>query len=123
MDNLGDRLKKIRIDNELTIRELADKISISKSNISNYEQNKSTPAANIIVRYSELFKLTTDWILKGEETQLNLSEEEKEVLELFNKLSDKEKWKLIGQLEYITKSNEEQTATIEGKSSVLKNTV
>lgn len=66
MHTVGERLKNIRIEKNLTITEVSQKTGISKGNLSSIENNKNKPSAQALVLLSELYGVTTDWILKGE---------------------------------------------------------
>lgn len=67
----GNRLKQVRIENELTQAELAKKLGISTSAIGMYEQNRREPAADIILKILDIFGLSADWLLYGRETTLS----------------------------------------------------
>lgn len=61
--NFGDILKKLRQDNNLTQDELAKKINTSRSNIANYENGKNKPSVEVLEKLSELFNVSTDYLL------------------------------------------------------------
>ena len=68
--NFGDILKKLRKDKNLTQDELAQKINSSRSNIANYENGKNMPSVEILQKLSELFDVSTDYLL-GKSDQRN----------------------------------------------------
>ena len=45
--------------------ELADKVGVSRQAISKWESEQSTPDLEKVIAMSELFEVTTDYILKG----------------------------------------------------------
>ena len=61
--NFGDILKKLRKDKNLTQDELAQKINNSRSNIANYENGKNMPSVEVLQKLSELFNVSTDYLL------------------------------------------------------------
>lgn len=61
--SFGNILKKLRLDNDLTQEDLAKKIETSRSNIANYENDKNMPSVDILEKLSELFNVTTDYLL------------------------------------------------------------
>lgn len=61
--SFGDILKKLRQDNNLTQEELAKKINNSRSNIANYENGKNMPSVEVLERLSEIFNVSTDYLL------------------------------------------------------------
>lgn len=59
-----EKLKALRIKNGLTQDELGEKLCLSRSSISYYEQGKFEPDINTIIAVSDLFNVTTDELLK-----------------------------------------------------------
>ena len=66
MKNLKYRLSLLRNQANMTQEELAKKLFVVRGTIANYENMRRRPSLEVIVRYSELFNVTTDWILKGD---------------------------------------------------------
>lgn len=64
-DNLGDRMRYIRSLQELTQREMAEVVGVSEVSIHFYEVNKYRPSFEVLIAYSEMSGLPTDWFLKG----------------------------------------------------------
>ena len=62
---LGNNIKKYRDDKGLSQEELADKVGVSRQAVSKWESEQSTPDIEKIIIMSELFEVTTDYILKG----------------------------------------------------------
>ena len=63
--NIADRIQYLRKQNGLSQEELADKISVSRQAVSKWESEQSTPDLDKIIVMSNLFEVTTDYILKG----------------------------------------------------------
>lgn len=64
---IGDRLKMLREDADLTQTELARELHVRHNGvISMYENGKKNLSIEMLLMYSEYFRVTTDWILKGE---------------------------------------------------------
>ena len=65
MDNLpyAKKLKDLRKEKELTQEELAQKIGVSKSNIGRYENGTLDLSTELMVKYSEVFDVSVDYIL------------------------------------------------------------
>ena len=59
----GKILKRLRQANNLTQEELAQKINNSRSNIANYENEKNMPSIEILEKLSEVFNVSTDYLL------------------------------------------------------------
>ncbi len=59
----GERIRYLRIRNNLTSKELSKALSISESSMSLYENGKRKPSLEIIVKIADYFKVTTDYLL------------------------------------------------------------
>lgn len=63
--NIADRIQYLRKQNGLSQEELADKIGVSRQAVSKWESEQSTPDLDKIIAMSDLFEVTTDYLLKG----------------------------------------------------------
>lgn len=93
--NIGDRLKKLRNDKNLTQKELASILYVSDKAVSSWEANRTEPSLELLVKLSEFFCCSTNYLIYGEtnrvaietEIKIKLSEEEFKNLELLMKKS------------------------------------
>jgi transcriptional regulator with XRE-family HTH domain len=67
----GDRLKDLRIENNLTQKDIAEKLNTGKSTISNYEKNNRLPDINVISMFADFFKVSVDYMM-GKTDKRNL---------------------------------------------------
>ena len=58
--SFGKRLKNLRIEKNLTQQQLAEKLNVSKANISKYESDIIEPNINLINQISKLFDVSSD---------------------------------------------------------------
>lgn len=65
--NMADRIQSLRKSKGFSQEELADKVGVSRQAVSKWESEQSTPDIEKIIIMSELFEVTTDYILKGTE--------------------------------------------------------
>lgn len=65
MEGLKARLRKLRTDANMTQEELAKKLFVVRGTVASYENTRRRPSLEVIVGYSELFNVSTDYILKG----------------------------------------------------------
>lgn len=64
---IGQRLEALRKDKELSIWKLAKKLTVCHGSISVWERGDNIPSTQVIANYSQLFGVTTDYILFGGE--------------------------------------------------------
>lgn len=62
MKTLGDRLTELREANKFTKAEMAQKLGVNKSTITRYETNEIKPNLDMLIKMSEIFGVTLDWI-------------------------------------------------------------
>ena len=63
---LADKIMELRKKNGWSQEELAEKMDVSRQSISNWESAQSVPALGRLVRLSEIFGVSTDYLLKDE---------------------------------------------------------
>lgn len=62
---IADRIQYLRKQKGYSQEELADKVGVSRQAVSKWESEQSTPDLEKVIVMSELFEVTTDYILKG----------------------------------------------------------
>lgn len=63
MESVGERLKKIRKENNYTQDMLADKLKLEPAAISKYETNRVPIPQEYIIKICDLFNISTDYLL------------------------------------------------------------
>lgn len=80
MVDFGKTVRTLRLKNNLTQTQLAQKLGVTKSVISAYENGIRMPSYDILISISKIFRVTTDYLLgleQKEEIDLSgLSDEE-----------------------------------------------
>ncbi|AFA48220.1 helix-turn-helix domain-containing protein [Acetobacterium woodii] len=66
----GDRLKSIRLKNDMTQEELGNLLNKSKNNISQYETGKREPDLETLNIISDYFKVSLDYLLGKSDDQI-----------------------------------------------------
>ncbi|MCI5995887.1 MAG: helix-turn-helix domain-containing protein [Blautia sp.] len=64
---LGDKLSKLRKENNYTQEQLTDVLGVSRQAVSKWESNITYPETNKLIRMSELFNCSLDYLLKDTE--------------------------------------------------------
>ena len=67
--NTGDRIQYLRKAKGISQEELADRIGVSRQAVSKWESEQSLPDIDNIIIMSDFFEVTTDYILKGIESE------------------------------------------------------
>lgn len=84
MVDFGNTLKTLRLRENLTQSQLAQKLGLTKSVISAYETGLRMPSYDILIHISQIFNVSTDYLLGLEQKQgidlSGLSEQEIEAL-------------------------------------------
>lgn len=63
MLKLSERISELRMAHNWTQVQLADKLSVSKQAVSNWENNNILPSIEMLIRLSRTFRTTTDYLL------------------------------------------------------------
>lgn len=84
MVDFGNTLKTLRIRNDMTQEQLAQRLGLTKSVISAYETGLRMPSYEVLISISRIFKVSTDYLLglerKKEIDLSGLTEEEIQAL-------------------------------------------
>ena len=62
---LADRIEQLRREQGLSQEQLAEKLNVSRQAVSKWESAQAQPELDKIIALSELFCVTTDYLLKG----------------------------------------------------------
>ncbi len=63
MSKFAERLKELRLENNLTQSKLADATGINQTSISAYELRKIRPTDEVIITLCKFFKVSADFLL------------------------------------------------------------
>ena len=69
MKNLSKNIKHLRTLKRLTQESLAEELSVTRSRISSYEENRSSPTIEFLIEFSKYFKIPIDIIVKNDLTK------------------------------------------------------
>ena len=79
----GEKLKKLRTDNELTQEQLADKIFVTRTAISKWETDKGYPSIDSLKQLSNLFHITIDELISDDDIENKRLLDEKNANKLY----------------------------------------
>lgn len=83
---IGKKLKNARIQSGMTQENIAEKINVSRQTISNWENEKSYPDIISVIELSNLYSISLDVLLKGDEKMMEHLEESTNVIKSNQKL-------------------------------------
>lgn len=68
--NIGQKLQDARKTQHLTQEQIAEKLLVSRQTISNWENNKSYPDILSLIQLSDLYQISLDSLVKGDEAMI-----------------------------------------------------
>ncbi|KAA8502768.1 helix-turn-helix transcriptional regulator [Mediterraneibacter catenae] len=60
---VSERIKNLRMSNDMTQTDLAKKLNITRSSVNAWEMGISTPSTTYIIALAQLFHVSTDYLL------------------------------------------------------------
>ena len=73
--NIGSMLKNARVRSGLTQEYVAEAVQVSRQTISNWENERSYPDIVSVIKLSDLYNISLDELLKGDEKMIGHLEE------------------------------------------------
>ena len=103
-----DRLKELRIEKNLTQKQLADMLMLSKNSICEYEKGRSEPNIDTLVKLSDIFDCSIDYLVgKSDDFYLtqyaNVSDKETIAISLYKKLPEDMQKYVLNTLDLLSK--------------------
>ena len=65
--DIGCKIKAARIEKKLTQEQVAELLGVSRQTISNWENEKSYPDIISVIKMSDYYEASLDYLLKGEQ--------------------------------------------------------
>ncbi len=78
--SFGETITNLRKSKGITQEQLAETLGVTRQTISKWELDQSTPDLNYISQLSDLYGVTTDYLIKGEDPVKNTENSEAEEL-------------------------------------------
>ena len=85
---IGRRIRKYREENNLSQKQLAEKIGVSNSRVSNWEQGLNRPDADILAAICVALDVSPSLLLGIQVTGDELTEQERRVLKAYREKED-----------------------------------
>ena len=98
------RIAELRKEEHLNQTGLGLKLNVSQKMISAYESGAHQPSIDTLIRMSEIFNVSVDYMIENSDIRMKaerlvkdgLTANEAELLELFNELDEKRQQRAIG---------------------------
>lgn len=91
----GTNLKRIRIEQNLSQGELAEKLGMHASHISRYENNQTAPSIDVLRKMSDALHVSTDELIYGPKDGRSKSTiKDSDLLRMFGKVQQLDKQQL-----------------------------
>lgn len=108
---LGDNIKELLEQHDMTQKELAEALDITPAALGNYIRNIREPDYNTLVRIADYFCVSTDFLL-NHYTDFQITHEEETLLHLFRSLSDEQKEFYLEQGKIFIKQNNKKQLSL-----------
>ena len=72
--DFGEQIKSIRKKENLTQEQFAIKLNVSRQAVSNWENNKNLPDIGMSILMSNVFQISLDQLIKGDNHMNNMTE-------------------------------------------------
>ena len=82
---VGKRLQKLRMEKGYSQDELAEMIGTDKRKISRFETGCTTPDCNVLIKLSEIFDTSIDYILFNTSERKRYPKRKRTIFKLFQK--------------------------------------
>ncbi len=76
----GELLQKLRKQKNLTIKEVATYLHVTHPSISRYENNLQEPSIETLTKLADLYGVSLDYLIKGEDNGITITIEEYQTL-------------------------------------------
>ena len=65
MPNFTERLKELRIKNNMTQKNLAEKLNVTQTAINYWENGKREPSLEVLIKLAEFFQVSVDYLINS----------------------------------------------------------
>lgn len=86
MITVSERIKQLRVDNNLTQSELAEKVGLTYVQIGRYEKGKSNPSSDVLQKLAAVLGTSTDYLMNGKTEQVEAQLVDKELIKQFQEV-------------------------------------
>lgn len=112
--SIGNILKSLRMERNLTQAQLANKLNIGQATIAGYENDTREPRLSCLIEYANFFECSIDFLVGREDdfgniltppTRIYLSAKSEELVEIFNALPPEHQKQILEYTRYYGAQN------------------
>ena len=107
------RIKELREEKEILQRDLSKALNRTRACVSSWEQGKTEPSIEDLIKMADLFNVTVDYLVgRTDESEINDKNNQPQkspdeiISELFGGLPDRQKWHTIGFVQALYKGDD-----------------
>lgn len=114
----GERILKLRIEKDLTQKEIADQLGIAQQTYQGYETGNTKATLHLLEQLSNIYNVSMDFLAgKTEERNIvheckksnaNLTQDEETLIELYRQLDIEEKYEIRGEMKGILRVKQKE---------------
>ncbi len=94
-ENLGGKMKELRIQKKLTQAEVATSLGVTPGYISNVENNRTAMSLRILVYYAKLLNISLDSLVGKIDSEYRASALDREIMDELAEITTEDKEKLL----------------------------
>ena len=114
----GERILNLRIEKDLTQKEIADQLGIAQQTYQGYETGNTKATLHLLEQLSNIYNVSMDFLAgKTEERNIvheckksnaNLTQDEETLIELYRQLDIEEKYEIRGEMKGILRVKQKE---------------
>lgn len=119
MDTIGERIKALRKQNNMSQKELGDIVGLHNSNIGRIENGSVYPTTDVLRKISNHFNVSCDWLVNGSliETDICNNADETRLLYYYRLLSNSDKTEVQDLIDFKLYKDNQRKSKDESKSN------
>ncbi|MCR5388885.1 MAG: helix-turn-helix domain-containing protein [Lachnospiraceae bacterium] len=94
-DNLGPKVKALRLQMDLTQAEVATALKVTPGYVSNVENNRTAMSLRVLIYYARLMNISLDSLIGLIDSDYKSTALDNELLKVIGKLNEEQKNKLL----------------------------
>ena len=97
--SLGEKLRNLRLKSRKTLHEQSRLLNVSMNTVYRWEHDLAVPRKPILKVMADLYGVPLDWLLSESAAASLISEVEQNLLSMFRKLTDNNRYMVLGYVE------------------------